>query len=142
MLDHTPIRVAALDGDDRTFEVEVAGPTALLIAKAFKLQERLDRPGRPDRLHDKDAGDVYRLMQSADPAHCAAVAAGLMAHEIFGDTCREGLGYLTRLFRGQRTAGTAMAIDHFRGALSPERVVDVVNSFVRTFRADLDGSRG
>ena len=52
--------ISALDPDDtRTFDARVAGPAALLIAKVHKIHERRDQP---DRLNDKDAHDVYRLL--------------------------------------------------------------------------------
>jgi len=41
--------------------INVAGPAALLVAKAFKLGERLETPRR---LLSKDAGDVFRLYEA------------------------------------------------------------------------------
>lgn len=34
--------------DDRRFEIEVAGPAALLVAKLHKIAERVDSPGRAE----------------------------------------------------------------------------------------------
>lgn len=51
--------------DPRTFEIRVAGPAALLVAKTIKMDERLDQP---DRLKAKDALDVLRLLQTSDTA--------------------------------------------------------------------------
>ncbi|MGH3901851.1 MAG: hypothetical protein ACRDTA_27065 [Pseudonocardiaceae bacterium] len=34
----------------------VAGPAALLVAKAYKIRDRVEKPGK-SRLNDKDAGD-------------------------------------------------------------------------------------
>lgn len=60
MVDHGPMRVGALSPDDsRVHMVNVAGPTALLVAKLHKLAER---EGQPDRRADKDAHDLYRLL--------------------------------------------------------------------------------
>ena len=59
MVDFDPFEITSFeDGDDRRVIVNVAGPAALLVAKAFKLGERLMTP---ERLIAKDAGDVYRL---------------------------------------------------------------------------------
>ena len=46
--------------DRRSFHTKVAGPAALLVAKAHKIQERL---GVKSRERSKDAYDVYRLLR-------------------------------------------------------------------------------
>ena len=47
LLDHQSMTVGSLaDGDDRSFDIAVAGPVALLIAKAFKLHDRLENEAR------------------------------------------------------------------------------------------------
>lgn len=61
IVDHAPRQIAALDPEDaRTFVTEVAGPAALLVAKLHKLGDRDESDS--DRLNDKDAHDVYRLL--------------------------------------------------------------------------------
>lgn len=68
LVDHGPMTVTALDPrDDRSMVVEVAGVPALFVAKAHKLQDRVES-NRADRLDDKDAADVIRLMQTSAPA--------------------------------------------------------------------------
>jgi len=63
--------VASLtEGDDRSFEI----PVALLIAKAYKLHDRVENKARPDRVDEKDAGDSYRIMRTADRKQCVEVA--------------------------------------------------------------------
>ncbi len=51
------------DRDDRIFEVRVAGPTALLVAKLHKIADRA-RQAKRRRLDDKDALDLFRLLQA------------------------------------------------------------------------------
>jgi len=52
----------------------VAGPAALLVAKAHKVHERLEQMvTRPDRLRPKDSGDVGLLMMASDPEEVATV---------------------------------------------------------------------
>lgn len=72
LVDHSSMIVAALEvvADTRSFEVEVAGPAALLVAKAHKIHDRLGS-SRPGRVDDKDAADVYRLMQATSPIESA-----------------------------------------------------------------------
>ncbi|MFF1821018.1 GSU2403 family nucleotidyltransferase fold protein [Kribbella sp. NPDC058245] len=58
--------IAALDSSDsRWHEIRVAGPAALLVAKAIKLDDRLADASRGNsrRVVDKDALDVLRLLQ-------------------------------------------------------------------------------
>lgn len=62
IVDNDVLAIASLDQDDpRMVDALVAGPTALLIAKAHKINDRLVETDRPDRLKDKDASDVYRI---------------------------------------------------------------------------------
>jgi hypothetical protein len=67
LVDHTTMTIAALDpSDTRSFETEVAGAAALLVAKAHNVHDRLGS-SRPGRIEDKDAADIYRLMQTTSP---------------------------------------------------------------------------
>ncbi len=62
LVDKSRMTIPALEASDgRTFEVAVAGRAALLVAKLHKLNER---QGTQGRLNDKDALDIYRLLQS------------------------------------------------------------------------------
>ncbi|TMC74630.1 MAG: hypothetical protein E6J13_01345, partial [Chloroflexi bacterium] len=63
LVDNTRRHVRSLDTDTRTFEVRVAGPGALVVAKIHKISERLETP----RSHDKDALDVYRILRTTEP---------------------------------------------------------------------------
>jgi len=61
LVDRRQRTIEALDGaDGRAFEVAVAGPAALMVAKLHKIAERIDKPGRSE---DKDALDVLRLLR-------------------------------------------------------------------------------
>jgi hypothetical protein len=55
---------ALVAGDDRRYQVAVAGTAALLVAKIHKIGDRLDDSRRPDRQADKDALDVLRLVRT------------------------------------------------------------------------------
>src|SRR5262249_26125615 len=58
LVDKAMTTIGALDrGDTRSFDVAVAGPTALLIAKLHKIAERVAERERR-RLDDKDALDI------------------------------------------------------------------------------------
>ncbi len=70
LIDHEHIAIAALEPiDDRTFDLAIAGPAALLVAKVIKISERLGQSDRqPDRLKEKDALDAFRLLQAVATA--------------------------------------------------------------------------
>ncbi|MDR0593694.1 MAG: hypothetical protein LBG60_10665 [Bifidobacteriaceae bacterium] len=66
------------DSDPRTHPLRIANPAALLAAKAVKVAERGQDAGRqPGRLRDKDALDMFRLLQAIDTGN---LAAGLRSH--------------------------------------------------------------
>src|SRR3954469_12112852 len=105
------MRITALDGTDRSARVHVAGPVALLVAKAHKIHDRLNDAGRkPDRLTNKDAGDVYRLMLTNNARDIAASFARLLVDPRVGDVTATGLGYLREQFGGLDTPGVRLAI--------------------------------
>jgi hypothetical protein len=59
LVDKEMMAVSALEASDsRRFQVFVAGPSALLVAKLYKIWERRNSP---QRQKPKDALDVYRL---------------------------------------------------------------------------------
>lgn len=87
LIDHVPMTLTALDSEDRrAITANVAGPAALLVAKAHKIHDRVQR-GRPERIDDKDAADVLRLMQTTDPTIIGATLKDLAAHPVAGGRC-------------------------------------------------------
>lgn len=65
----------AFDGGPDT-QAFIAGPTALLCAKAYKLHDRMDSiqlERNPDRLRVKDFADLYRLLLAVAPEEAASV---------------------------------------------------------------------
>ena len=64
LVDSSPMVIPALEEqDERRFEIAVAGRAALLVAKLHKLADRRDTP---DRVEDKDALDVLRLLRASE----------------------------------------------------------------------------
>ncbi len=70
LVDHERVAIRALEPTDtRTFDLAIAGPGALLVAKVIKISERLGQADRqPDRLKEKDALDAFRLLQAVGTA--------------------------------------------------------------------------
>jgi hypothetical protein len=88
-----------------TFDVEVAGTAALLVSKAHKIHDRLASK-RPERAEDKDASDVYRLMQTSAPDEVGDTLAQLQRDEIAGPVTTAAVGYLTNLFGRRQGRGS------------------------------------
>jgi hypothetical protein len=132
VVDHAPMTITSLDRDDtRAAEIEVAGPAALLVAKLHKLGERRDTP---DRLLDKDAHDIYRLLVAVDTDTLAAEFTKLGADEFAGTVTDEAILYLEQLFApGPDALGSMMAgrAEELLGNSA------VVSAAVATLAADL-----
>jgi len=108
VVDHAPKTITSLDPtDSRSFQVEVASPAALLVAKLHKLGERRVTPGR---LLDKDAHDIYRLLRAMETAPLATALAKLGGNELAGSVTDEAIVYLKQLFAdGPEALGSVMA---------------------------------
>lgn len=81
LVDHEIVSMAALEpGDDRQVGLKVAGPAALLTAKAIKLGERLEQAAvQPSRLREKDALDAFRIFQAVETE---ALVQGFVSHAV------------------------------------------------------------
>ncbi|MDP4015336.1 MAG: hypothetical protein Q8P38_12075 [Candidatus Nanopelagicales bacterium] len=129
LVDHSPITVAALDAEDpRALDVEVAGVAALLVAKAHKIHDRV-LSKRPDRLSDKDAADVYRIMQTASSGETGTTLAGLSRDPRAGEPTLLALTYLGELFGRRGGQGVAMAQRALRLAVPEAQVAALCVSF-------------
>lgn len=94
----------------------VAGPGALLIAKIHKIAERVDHH---DRVRDKDALDVLRLLRAIETDDLAAPVRTLRADELAGPVTREALELLPRLFGSETSDGVLMAVRAAGGSEDP-----------------------
>jgi hypothetical protein len=90
--------IQALEVSDiRTFEIWVAGPAALLVAKVIKLTERFD-VNDPDRIPQKDALDLFRLLQVIPTAELAQRLNRLLQSEVAAPTTTGAIQALARDF--------------------------------------------
>jgi hypothetical protein len=107
VVDRAPMSISSLDPNDpRTASVDVAGPAALLVAKLHKLGERSQQP---DRLIDKDAHDIYRLLVGAETATLATRVRELAADDLAGTATVAAVDYLRQLFASPTALGSIMA---------------------------------
>jgi hypothetical protein len=118
VVDHAPMHVAALDpSDSRICKVNVAGPAALLVSKLHKIAERADTP---DRLVDKDAHDLYRLLVAIPTDQLATALWGLQADPLASEVTRRAIELLDELFAtGPEALGSMMAGRAERGIGDP-----------------------
>ncbi len=107
VVDHSGIQIGSLDpADSRTFDVDVAGIAALLVAKLHKIAERRDDHGRRQ---DKDGLDVLRLLRHGETTFLASKLAQLAAHGIAGAATRAARTFLEQLFAARDAVGSQMA---------------------------------
>ncbi|HET7443583.1 MAG TPA: hypothetical protein VFJ57_02890 [Solirubrobacterales bacterium] len=122
LVDNDVMTIKALDaGDDRKAELRVAGIAALLVAKTHKLSDRVEA-GRFDRLEDKDAADVVRLMQASSAAEVATTLAFLAAHPVAGEATQQAIERFPSLFGNRAGIGIEMAARSLRGVIPEDRV--------------------
>jgi hypothetical protein len=143
LLDRAPMTIEALDPDDgRRIRADVSGPAALLVAKAHKLHDRVER-GRARRIDDQDATDVVRLMQTTDAVAVGATMRRLLTDRVAAAVTVEALDYLTELFGRRGRPGIEMAARALRTATPAARVTTVAVTYVRALResAGVDGGR-
>ena len=131
VIDNDVLLIEALDVQDRrSIASRVAGPTAMLIAKAHKINDRLAQETRPDRLIDKDASDVYRVMLTTEPERINEVVPRLLEDPRIGGPAQRGLEMLRGQFGARRTPGVEMAVRALRLGVPEERVRAVCVNFV------------
>jgi hypothetical protein len=107
VVDNAAMTIRALASDDgRAVEARVAGPAALLVAKLHKIGERQESV---NRLVDKDAYDVYRLLISVPTQDLAESIVQLLANGLAGDVTDTALAYLAQLFGADYSVGSVMA---------------------------------
>jgi len=108
LVDRSSMPLASLDErDSRSFDVRVAGPGALLVAKLHKIA---DRSADDRRRSDKDALDILRLLRGVTTLALAASVRALLADERSSEVTSEALEHLTRLFGSAAAEGSQMAV--------------------------------
>lgn len=141
LVDHASMEIAALTPDDaRSFTVNVAGPAALLVAKAHKIHDRVVS-GRSDRVNDKDAADVFRLMQTTSPATIASTFVELTEDPIAGDPSESAIRYLEQLFGRRGSTGVTLAARALRIAIPQARVEAICTSYISALSSAIGSAR-
>lgn len=131
LVDRARMTIASLDpADDRAIAMFVAGPAALLVAKVHKIAERT---GTGDRVSDKDALDVLRLLRATDTATLADGLVQLSAHDLSAAVTTEAVTQLALLFGTSEAKGIAMAVR----AARPNAEAEVISASIVALVSDL-----
>ena len=107
VVDADVMTLKALDVDDsRAIDIRVAGPAALLVAKVHKISERQGT----NRLSDKDALDVVRLLRGTETDDLATRYEKLLADTRSADVAKAGRDLFATQFSKRANPGVQMAI--------------------------------
>lgn len=135
LIDHDPIEIASLEPNDgRRMIVNVAGPAALLVAKVHKLGERL---ATPHRLIDKDAGDVFRLIEATPLREMTRLMQMLLADERSAAAATVAIGYVRQLFATPRSPGVQLAVQALAIAADQATVTITMSGYAQDLLAAL-----
>lgn len=134
LVDNDLVRIASLDADPRSYQLPVAGPAALIVAKSHKIAERFDSR----RSRDKDALDIYRILRAYELGELTDRFALLLADSVSSERTREALAHFSSLCGTTSAPGTDMVVRATSG-LEPE---DGVRLSSATLAQDLLGVVG
>ncbi|MGI9118577.1 MAG: hypothetical protein ACR2G7_00315 [Acidimicrobiales bacterium] len=82
-----------------------------------------------DRLSDKDAADVYRIMQTASPTELGATPGDLRRHPVAGGVAVGAMTLLDDLFGTRRGQAIPMAQRALALAIDPDQITTVCIAF-------------
>lgn len=134
LLDREKRAISSLDGPGCSVEAYVAGPAALMCAKAYKIHERLAEAlvGGRNRVKPKDAADVWRLMTVSEPEQVRSVFVAEESDVALGEAIRRGRDYLEGLF-GTDGDGTELAQASLRGLVPEGKVAATISIWMSRF---------
>ena len=135
LIDHQPMTITALDPTDpRSVTMNVAGTGALLIAKVHKIAERTESG---DRVRDKDALDVLRILQATETSDLTQRLDRLRENELSAAVTEEGITRLVPLFSRLDAVGVEMAIRAAGVGADPDTIAASMTALVSDLIAEL-----
>jgi hypothetical protein len=120
-----------LQASPKPFDIRVAGPAALLVSKLHKVAERAVEQQRT-RLHDKDALDIYRILQAVPAASLASTLTLLLERDVARDVTREAMSFLERYFANPRSLGCQMVVRATEGLEDSETIAQSCSILAKT----------
>lgn len=124
LIDNDEMNVASFGNfDQQSFAIKVAGPAGLLTAKLIKLEERIeaDPSGRAGRVSNKDALDIFRLLQY-DAVKLQHRMRKVIANPRSSQASIQAVTYLKTAFAKPNLIGCQMAADAARGYANADEV--------------------
>lgn len=107
-VDCSRMTISALDpADKREVVMNVAGPGALLVAKLHKLGERVENN---DRVKDKDALDIFRILRAIETAELASRLVALAGKPGSRQVAESAMDLLRHLFGTKTGEGILLAM--------------------------------
>ena len=135
LIDRTLMTLRSFD-DGPSAEAYVAGPTALLCAKAYKLHDRMDvnelRRNR-ERLRPKDFADVYRLLHAVQAEEAARIFESGTTHSTLGPAVELGRDHLLALLQTPEEIAQPVAETWAAPELEDE-MADFIRDWASDFR--------
>lgn len=125
------------EDDERRFEIRVAGPAALIVAKMHKLSDRRDAP---ERLQDKDALDVFRILRAMPTAELAESFRRLQQAPIAREATDRALGYFREMFADPQGQGVVMVVRALAGLADPDEIRQAVVVLAQDLRGAAEGA--
>jgi hypothetical protein len=120
LVSHMPIAIRSLEKDDpRGFDIRVAGPGALLVAKMHKIAER-HSGNRRDRLDNKDAFDVYRILRAVESDPLAREFHAMLDDPTAREVVAEAGVMFGEYFGSESAVGTRMVGQYVEGLEDPQ----------------------
>ena len=114
-------------GDGREISIKVAGPAALAVAKAHKLGERQEKP---DRLVNKDAHDLYRLLRATETEEVAMSYRAVLDDPRSREVAIHAVDYLAGLFATPESLASRMAGEAEGSVGNPQLVAASASALV------------
>lgn len=106
VIDNSKILIDSLDPlDTRFFNIKVAGPASLVIAKLHKINDRI----LTSRSSDKDALDLLRLLRKVNMQELANVLIRLKNDSLAGAITVTAVNSISALFSSAKSPGSIMA---------------------------------
>jgi hypothetical protein len=139
LVDHSTMRIAAIDAaDSRTIVVKVAAPAALFIAKMHKIADRAESGRQKRSAVDKDAADVYRLIQSTSVGVMASGFRVALSNDVSQSVAELALSRADQLFGRKTAVGIEMAVRAISVAgEAPETIAAVLAGYTEALMAEV-----
>jgi hypothetical protein len=135
LVDRQPMTITALDpADTRSITMLVAGTGALLVAKVHKIAERTRAD---DRVRDKDALDVLRILQSTETTDLSQCVNRLREDEFSADVTVEAIAQLAPLLGSPDAVGVEMALRAAGVGADPDTIAASMNALISDLLAGL-----